>query len=81
MSSDEHAMLELYVLDAVDEMERRRFDKHLRACSTCRQQRDSMREVLADLSRMVAMPAPPQLREASSRDGPIDAAARQYCAG
>ena len=63
MSSDEHAMLELYVLDAVDEMERRRFDKHLRACSTCRQQRDSMREVLADLSRTVAMPAPPQLRE------------------
>jgi anti-sigma-K factor RskA len=55
MSDDIHGLSGAYALDAVDDLERARFESHLRGCAECRAEVDSLREVGAALGSIVAV--------------------------
>lgn len=60
----EHEPLALYVLDALEPEEGRRFEEHLAVCEECRGELDSLRAAAASLAWAVETPAPPPaLRE------------------
>ena len=40
---DVHALSGAYTVDAVDDIERARFEQHLRSCPDCRMEVDSLR--------------------------------------
>jgi anti-sigma-K factor RskA len=61
---DIHALAGAYALDAVDDIERAAFDRHLRSCESCALEVAELRETVAWLSHPVAEPAPPGLRAA-----------------
>ncbi|GGN62221.1 hypothetical protein GCM10010112_20140 [Actinoplanes lobatus] len=63
MSPDVHALLGAYVLDAVDDIERAAFDRHLRECEVCRMETGELREVTARLADGAWSAPPPRLRE------------------
>ncbi|NYF99008.1 anti-sigma factor [Janibacter cremeus] len=63
MSEDLHSLSGAYVLDALTEQERADFEMHLRRCPTCRDEVDSLREVVPLLAETVASEPPPSLRE------------------
>lgn len=56
---DVHALSGAYAVDALDDVERRRFEEHLRHCSDCRAEVDSLRETAGLLGSddLVAPPA------------------------
>ncbi|GIH80993.1 anti-sigma factor [Planobispora longispora] len=61
---DPHTLAGAYVLDAVDdELERRRFERHLDGCPECAQEVVTLTETAARLGRAVAAEPPPGLRE------------------
>lgn len=62
MSGDIHALSGAYAVDAVDDIERAQFERHLADCSTCRAEVDSLREAGALISHMSAAAAPDSLR-------------------
>ncbi|NMO52486.1 anti-sigma factor [Actinoplanes sp. TBRC 11911] len=62
MSTEIHALLGAYVLDAVDDVERARFDRHLRECGECRAEADELREAAARLADGAWSAPPPSLR-------------------
>ncbi|WP_338748387.1 anti-sigma factor [Janibacter alittae] len=63
MSEDLHSLSGAYVLNSLTEQERADFEMHLRRCPTCRDEIDSLREVVPLLAETVASEPPPSLRE------------------
>lgn len=61
--SDVHKLTGAYAMDALDELERARFEQHLAQCDDCRAEVAELRETAALLSESVAVPPPASLRE------------------
>ncbi len=62
--SDIHALSGAYAVDALDDIERASFERHLGGCATCRAEVASLRETAAALGDDVALAPPPELRAA-----------------
>ena len=62
MTADAHALIGAYVLDAVDDLERASFERHLRDCEVCRGEVDELRESAARLADGAWSVPPPSLR-------------------
>lgn len=60
---DIHALAGAYALDAVDDLERAAFDRHLRECGACSVEVAELRETASWLTHAVAETPPPRLRE------------------
>ncbi|MEU0551652.1 zf-HC2 domain-containing protein [Micromonospora sp. NPDC005979] len=64
MSADIHTLAGAYALNAVDELERAAFERHLADCESCRQEVTELRETVARLADDTVVEAMPQgLRE------------------
>jgi anti-sigma-K factor RskA len=61
---DIHALAGAYALDAVDDLERAAFDRHLRSCESCALEVAELKATVAWLTHPVAEPAPAGLRAA-----------------
>jgi anti-sigma-K factor RskA len=59
---DLHALTGAYAVDALDDLERARFEQHLAACPDCRAEVDSLREATALLAETTATEPPAALR-------------------
>lgn len=66
--SDIHALSGAYAIDALDDVERARFVRHLADCADCQAEVSSLREASAMLPEMTVFDAPASLR-ASVLDG------------
>jgi anti-sigma factor RsiW len=62
--SDIHALSGAYAVDAVDDIERASFERHLAECPACRAEVASLRETSAALADDSAVTPPPALRAA-----------------
>lgn len=62
-TTDIHALVGAYALDAVDDLERAAFDRHIAGCEGCRQELDELRETAARLAGSTWSVAPPRMRE------------------
>jgi anti-sigma-K factor RskA len=60
--TDIHALVGAYALDAVDDLERAAFDRHLTDCENCRTEVDELRETAARLANSTWSAPPPRLR-------------------
>ncbi|MER7273658.1 anti-sigma factor [Dactylosporangium sp. NPDC000244] len=60
---DIHSLVGAYALDAVDDLERVAFERHLRNCPTCAAEVAELRETAARLAEPVAEAPPPRLRD------------------
>jgi anti-sigma-K factor RskA len=60
MSQDPHDLLAAYALDALDDDERERFERHLEECDECSEQLALLREPVAALAYAAEGPAPPE---------------------
>jgi anti-sigma factor RsiW len=86
-STDIHALAGAYALDAVDDLERAAFDRHLASCESCRGEIDEFRETAARLADSTWSVPPPRLRAdvlaaiARTRQLPAVAPARPRSAG
>lgn len=63
MKQELHALVGAYAVDALDDIERRRFEDHLAECESCSRETRGLREAAAHLGTAVALPPPPRLRE------------------
>ncbi|MFC4786074.1 anti-sigma factor [Nocardioides sp. MAHUQ-72] len=63
MTSDIHALSGAYAVDALDDIERAQFERHLAECSECRAEVDSLREAAALLPETTAVEPPAALRD------------------
>lgn len=63
MSDDIHALAGAYALDALDDLERARFEQHLARCSTCRDDVAGYRATATRLATSAAEPAPDAVRD------------------
>ena len=63
MTAEIHSLIGAYVLDAVDDLERAAFDRHLRECDVCRMEVDELRETSARLADGAWSVPPPALRD------------------
>lgn len=63
MSDDIHALAGAYALDALDDLERARFEQHLARCSTCRDDVAGYRATATRLATATAEPVPAELRD------------------
>jgi anti-sigma-K factor RskA len=63
VSDDIHALVGAYALDAVDDLERAAFDRHLRDCEACRAEVAELHEAAARLADGTWSVPPPSLRE------------------
>ncbi|MEZ5092728.1 anti-sigma factor domain-containing protein [Nocardioides sp.] len=61
--SDLHALSGAYAVDALDDVERARFERHLAECEDCRAEVQSLREAAALLADDTAAAPPPGLRD------------------
>ena len=66
--SDIHALSGAYAVDAVDDIERASFERHLASCPTCRAEVASLREASALLADAATTTPPPALRDAVLSD-------------
>jgi anti-sigma-K factor RskA len=57
-----HLLTGAYALDALDDVERAGFERHLRSCESCPDEVRDFREAAAALAERVATPAPERLR-------------------
>jgi anti-sigma-K factor RskA len=62
MSPDVHALTGAYALDAVPELERVSFERHLAECDACTQEVRELRETAAQLGQSAAADPPPWLK-------------------
>ena len=62
MTTEIHALVGAYVLDAVDDLERVAFDRHLAGCESCRIEVDELREAGSRLADNTWSVPPPRLR-------------------
>jgi anti-sigma-K factor RskA len=60
MSHDPHDLLAAYALDALEDDERERFERHLDECEECTEQLALLREPVAALAYAAEGPAPPE---------------------
>lgn len=60
--SDIHALSGAYAVDALDDLERRAFERHLAHCDYCRGEVDSLREASVFFSELAPLEAPAGLR-------------------
>lgn len=58
-----HLFAGAYALDALDDLERARFERHLAACEACREEVTGYREAAATLADATAEHPPPALRD------------------
>jgi anti-sigma-K factor RskA len=63
MIDDIHKLSGAYATDALDDLERARFETHLAACEDCRAEVAELREAAARLADTTATPAPASLRD------------------
>ena len=63
MSEDIHALSGAYAVDALDDVERAHFERHLAGCEACQAEVDSLRDATALLASTTATPPPPALRD------------------
>src|SRR5438105_14664349 len=70
MNSDLHELVAPYALDALDDDERERFERHLAECERCTAQLTELRNATTGLAFAVEGPAPP----AALRDRILDRA-------
>ena len=63
MNDDVHSLIGAYVLDALDDLDRAAFDRHLRDCEVCRLEVDELFEVTARLADGAWSVPPPALRD------------------
>ncbi|MFF5076016.1 anti-sigma factor domain-containing protein [Actinoplanes sp. NPDC000266] len=63
MSTDTHTLIGPYVLDALDDIERATFERHLRECEACRAEAGELREAGARLADGAWSVPPPRLRD------------------
>jgi hypothetical protein len=61
--ADPHTLLGAYVMDAVTEPDRARFEQHLAGCEACQEDVLAMREAVARLAVATAVVPRPELRE------------------
>lgn len=61
--SDLHKLTGAYAVDALDDLERARFEQHLADCEDCRAEVAELRETAALMADIVATTPPPALRE------------------
>ena len=62
MSEDIHALSGAYAVDALDDVERARFERHLNGCSACRAEVESLVAAASELSVLTEVAPPPSLR-------------------
>jgi anti-sigma-K factor RskA len=62
MTEDIHALVGAYALDAVDDLERAAFERHLTECAACRADADELRETAARLAGSTWSVPPPRMR-------------------
>ena len=62
MSTDIHTLVGAYALDAVDDIERAAFDRHVLECASCRAELDELRETACRLADTTWSVPPPRLR-------------------
>jgi anti-sigma-K factor RskA len=62
MSPDVHALTGAYALNAVNDLERAEFERHLAACEACEQEVRELRETAARLGQAAAAMPPPHLK-------------------
>ncbi len=60
MSNDPHDLLAAYALDALDDAERERFERHLPECEECTEELALLREPVAALAYAAEGPVPPK---------------------
>ncbi|HEY6594842.1 MAG TPA: anti-sigma factor [Asanoa sp.] len=60
--TDIHTLAGAYTLDAVDDLERAAFTRHLTGCPACAQEVAELAETVAHLAEETAVPSPPGLR-------------------
>jgi anti-sigma-K factor RskA len=60
--SDIHALSGAYAVDAVDDIERASFERHLAECADCRAEVASLREAAGLIAETTATAPPPELR-------------------
>lgn len=58
-----HLFAGAYALDALDDLERARFERHLAGCAACREEVAGYREAAATLAEATAEPPPASLRD------------------
>lgn len=61
--SDIHALSGAYAVDALDDLERARFERHIAECVECRAEVESLRHTAGLLAETTAAAPPPGLRE------------------
>jgi len=61
--NDVHALSGAYAVDALDDLERAKFERHLSECQDCQAEVASLRETSALLADTVAVNPPPSLRD------------------
>ncbi len=61
--SDIHALSGAYAVDALDDVERQRFERHLAECADCRAEVDSLQEAAATLTETSSTTPPAALRD------------------
>ncbi|MBO0870697.1 MAG: zf-HC2 domain-containing protein, partial [Micromonosporaceae bacterium] len=62
MNVDIHTLAGAYAVDAVDDLERRAFDRHLAECEACEIEIGELRETLGRVAASSSMPPPPRLK-------------------
>jgi anti-sigma-K factor RskA len=60
--NDVHALVGAYAVDALDDIERAAFERHLAGCTDCRAEVASLQEAASLLSETTAVEAPAELR-------------------
>ena len=60
--SDIHALSGAYAVDAVHDLERAEFERHLATCDSCQAEVESLRDTAAQLAEISATPPPADLR-------------------
>jgi hypothetical protein len=63
MNADIHSLVGAYAVDAVDDVERARFEQHLLVCADCRAEVTSLRAASAELSHLDDTAPPARLRK------------------
>lgn len=61
--NDVHALSGAYAVDALDDIERMHFERHLAECAECRHEVDSLREASGVLTEVAPVAPPAALRE------------------
>jgi anti-sigma-K factor RskA len=63
MSSDIHALVGAYAVDALDDLERAAFERHLAECAECRREVAGLREAAGLISETTTAEPPAELRD------------------